>query len=139
MTRTPKTVLIVEDSPVQATALVQFLKRMGLHVVHAFNGRIGVTIAQQLKPDLVLLDVEMPEMNGFEACQILKDDPQTADIPVVMLTVHSEPDLVSRGKMKGAVEYIPKDAFSYSVLEETLRQLDILDPTLVDESEESEL
>jgi CheY-like chemotaxis protein len=124
----PKTVLVVEDSPVQATALVQFLKQMDLQVIHAFNGRVGVEIAQQCKPDLILLDVEMPEMDGYEACRLLKTDAQTADIPVVMLTIHSEPDSAQHGFEQGAIEYIPKDAFSYSVLEETLRQLNILEP-----------
>ncbi len=123
----PKTVLVVEDSPVQATALLQFLKQMGLHVVHAFDGRAGIEMADQVKPDLVLLDVEMPEMDGYEACQRLKENPQTAGIPVVMLTVHTGPELAQHGIELGAVEYIPKDAFSYRVLEETLRQLGILE------------
>jgi CheY-like chemotaxis protein len=131
--KSPKTVLVVEDSPVQATALVQFLKQKGLQVLHAFNGRIGVAMAQQFKPDLVLLDVEMPEMNGYEACQRLKENAQTADIPIVMLTIHAEPDSVERGMMEGAVDYIPKDAFSYRVLQETLRQLNILEDDQVDE------
>lgn len=121
-----KTVLVVEDSPVQATALVQFLKQMGLQVVHAFNGRVGVEMAEQISPDLVLLDIEMPEMDGYEACRRLKENPQTAAIPVVMLTVHTAPESAQHGIEQGAVEYIPKDAFSYTVLEETLRQLRIL-------------
>jgi len=76
-----KTVLVVEDSPVQATALVQFLKQMDLQVIHAFNGRVGVEIAQQCQPDLILLDVEMPEMDGYEACRRLKADVQTGTFP----------------------------------------------------------
>jgi CheY-like chemotaxis protein len=127
MMSNPKTVLVVEDSPVQATALVQFLKQMGLQVVHAFDGRAGIAMADQVNPDLVLLDIEMPEMDGYEACRRLKDNPRTASIPVVMLTVHSGPELAQHGIELGAVEYIPKDAFSYRVLEETLRQLGILE------------
>jgi CheY-like chemotaxis protein len=123
MAHIPKTVLVVEDSPVQASALVQFLKQMGLQVVHAFNGRLGIEMAEQVDPDLILLDVLMPEMDGYEACRRLKENPQTAEIPVVMLTVHTEPGSAQRGIEEGAVEYIPKDAFSYTVLEETLRQL----------------
>jgi putative two-component system response regulator len=118
---------VVEDSPIQATALVQFLKQHGLQALHAFDGRIGVTMAKRYNPDLVLLDVEMPEMDGFEACRRLKDDPETAHIPIVMLTVRVGPDSVSRGMEGGAVDFIPKDAFSYSVLRETLRQLHILE------------
>lgn len=122
-----KTILLVEDSLIQASALVHFLKDKGLQVLHAANGRIGVAMAQQYLPDAILLDVEMPEMNGFEACRRLKSDSRTLQIPVVMLTVRSEPDSVLSGFDEGAIDYIPKDAFSYSVLLETLIQLGILD------------
>lgn len=122
-----KTILLVEDSFVQASALVHLLKDKGLQVLHAANGRIGVDMAQQHLPDVILLDVEMPEMNGFEACHILKTDPKTSHIPIVMLTVRTEPDSVLTGLDEGAVDFIPKDAFSYSVLLETLIQLNILD------------
>ena len=118
---------MVEDSPVQATALVQFLKQMGLQVLHAFNGRTGIEMAEQIGPDLILLDIEMPEMDGYEACRRLKANPQTAGIPVVMLTIHTAPESAKHGIEQGAVEYIPKDAFSYKVLEETLLQLGILE------------
>jgi len=122
-----KTVLLVEDSLVQAVALTEFLKDKGLQVLHAINGRIGVSMAQQYSPDVILLDVEMPEMNGFEACRQLKLDPKTAAIPVVMLTVRCEPDSVLSGIEEGAIDFIPKDVFSYAVLYETLRQLHILE------------
>lgn len=127
MMSSTKTVLVVEDSPVQATALVQFLKQMGLQVVHAFDGRAGIEMAERVDPDLILLDIEMPEMDGYEACRRLKENPQTAVIPVVMLTIHTGPESEQHGKEQGAIEYIPKDAFSYRVLEETLRQLHILE------------
>ena len=122
-----KTILLVEDSLVQASALVHFLKDRDLQVLHAANGRIGVAMAQQYLPDAILLDVEMPEMNGFEACRLLKSDSKTAQIRIVMLTVRCEPDSVLTGLDEGAIDFIPKDAFSYSVLLETLIQLNILD------------
>jgi CheY-like chemotaxis protein len=75
-------------------------------------------MAQEHAPDAVVLDIEMPEMDGFEACRQLKGNADTADIPIVMFTVRSEADKV--------VDFIPKDAFSYNVLLETLRQLDIV-------------
>lgn len=122
-----KTVLVVEDSPVQAAALAQFLEKQGLHVLHAPNGRIGITMARQHAPDAIVLDIEMPEMGGFEACRRLKEDAQTADIPIVMLTVRSEPAMLEQGIDWGAIDFIPKDAFSYTVLLETLRQLYLLE------------
>lgn len=127
MVQTRKTVLVIEDSPVQSAALARLLGQLGLQVLEAPNGRIGVMMAQQHAPDAIVLDIEMPEMDGFEACRQLKENAQTAEIPVVMFTAHEEPPAFVKGTDLGAIDFIPKDAFSYSVLLETLRQLHILD------------
>lgn len=126
MPETAKTILIVEDSPAQALALKHLLREEGLRVLWAPDGLVGVTLAQQFMPDAIVLDVEMPRMGGFEACRRLKEDDQTADIPIVMLTVRDDADTALRGMDLGAIDFIPKDAFSGSVLLETLRQLYIL-------------
>ncbi len=122
----PLTVLIVEDSPAQALALEHLLKEEGLQVLWAPDGQAGVTMAQQHLPDIIVLDVEMPKMGGFEACRCLKEDPRMANIPIVMLTVRDDATTALRGMDLGAVDFIPKDAFSGPVLVETLRQLRIL-------------
>jgi len=127
MTQEQKTVLIVEDSQIQATALAQVLRKQGLRVIKASNGRIGVETAIQQVPDVIVLDLKMPEMDGFEACKQLQEDPRTQDVPIVMLTASEEPDAILRGLELGAIDFIPKDAFSFRVLLETLRQLDILE------------
>ncbi len=129
MAKGRKTVLIVEDSPVQALALEHLLVQEGLNVLCAPDGRTGIMMAQQHSPDVIVLDIEMPEMNGFEVCRRLRENAQTAAIPVLMLTAHTEVAMVMRGIDLGAVDYIPKDAFSDAVLLETLRQLHILEST----------
>ena len=129
MVKLDKTVLIVEDSPAQALALEHLLKEEGLRVLWAPDGQVGVTMAQQHLPDAIVLDVEMPKMGGFEACRCLKEDPQTDNIPIVMLTVRDDASAALRGVDLGAVDFIPKDAFSGPVLLETLRQLHILPGT----------
>jgi DNA-binding response OmpR family regulator len=126
MAKTDKTVLIVEDSPAQALALKHLLKEEGLQVLWAPDGQVGVELAQQHVPDSIVLDVEMPKMGGFEACRRLKEDSRTAHIPIVMLTVRDDAVSALRGIDLGAVDFIPKDAFSGPVLLETLRQLHIL-------------
>jgi putative two-component system response regulator len=126
MAKSVKTILIVEDSPAQALALEHLLREEGLQVLWAPDGQAGVALAQQHLPDAIVLDVEMPKMGGFEACRHLKEDPQTADIPVVMLTIRDDATTALRGIDLGAVDFIPKDAFSGPVLVETLRQLNIL-------------
>jgi CheY-like chemotaxis protein len=127
MTINYKTVLIVEDSPAQALVLQQVLEQEGLQVLWAPNGRIGVAMAQQQMPDAIVLDIEMPEMNGFEVCRRLKENIRTSRIPIVMLTIRTDPSALMQGIDLGAIDFIPKDAFSESVLIETLRQLRILD------------
>ncbi|MBN1179941.1 MAG: response regulator [Anaerolineae bacterium] len=122
-----KTILIVEDSPAQMLALQQTLAKAGLKVLWAPDGQVGVFMAQQNLPDAIVLDIEMPRMDGFEACQHLKENAQTASIPVIMLTAHANPATLTRGITLGALDFIPKDVFSGPVLLETLRQLNILD------------
>ncbi len=122
-----KTVLIVEDSPVQALALVKLLEREHLNVLCASNGQAGISMARFYLPDLIILDIQMPEMDGLEACHFLKGDQKTSAIPVVLFTAHTEPEMVRAGFEQGVIDFIPKDAFSDLVLLETLRQLNIID------------
>lgn len=122
----PKTVLVAEDSPTQALHLQKLLETEGLNVILACNGREGLRIAQEVHPDIIVLDLEMPEMNGLEMCQQLKEDRATADIPVIMFTHHDEREAVVMGLQSGAIEYIPKDVFADAVLLETLRQMEVL-------------
>lgn len=117
------TILVIEDSHTQALHLQALLKQQGLDVVLAFDGEMGLQIAQRLRPTLIILDVQMPEMDGFEVCRRLKGSKDTAHIPIVMLTCHDERESVVSGLEAGAIDYIPKDAFADAVLIETLRQM----------------
>ena len=83
-------------------------------------------MARQHLPDAIVLDIEMPRMGGFEACRHLKKDRRTAGIPIVMLTIRDDAATALHGIDLGAIDFIPKDAFSESVLLGTLRQLRIL-------------
>jgi two-component system, NtrC family, sensor kinase len=121
-----KTILIVEDSPVQALALIHLLEQQGLRVFCAPNGNDGVSLARARQPELIVLDIQMPEMNGLEACRIIKSDPTTRDIPIIFLTAHGEPELLQEGLGNGAIDFILKDAFSEIVLLKTLYQLGMI-------------
>lgn len=118
-----KTILVVEDSTTQALHLQALLEQEGLKVELASDGRAGLQMAQQLHPDLIVLDVQMPEMDGFQVSRRLKEAQDTADIPIIMFTRHDEHEAVMLGLQTGAVDYIPKDAFADAVLLETLRQM----------------
>jgi CheY-like chemotaxis protein len=121
-----KTVLIVEDSPIQALSLLKLLEKQGVNVICAPNGIAGMALAHKYHPDVIVLDIMLPEMNGLEACRLLKRDPLTADIPIVFLTAHSEAEFLLEGIGGGAIDFIPKDAYSEVVLLGTLRQMGIL-------------
>ncbi len=123
---TPKTILIVEDSIVQTQILMDLLEQVGLKVISAINGRVGVIMARRYQPDLIIMDVQMPEMDGLACFRRLKEDQRTSGIPIVLFTAHDESEIVREGFEEGVLDFIPKDAFSEIVLLETLRQLRML-------------
>ena len=118
-------VLVVEDSPPQAMKTKLALENVGCSVYWADNGTEGLTAARQQRFDLIVLDIELPDINGFEICKQLKANPNLADIPVVMLTTLDQAENVMHGLDAGAVDYIPKDAFADAVLTETVKQMQI--------------
>jgi DNA-binding response OmpR family regulator len=122
-----KTILIVEDNPARSLAVRRFLEKEGIRVFWARNGRRGISIARDRRPDMIVLDVEMPDLDGLEVCERLRMDSRTAGIPIVMLTVLSRADVLFRGSDLGVACFIPKDPCSNLVLVEALRQLKVLD------------
>jgi CheY-like chemotaxis protein len=123
-----RTILVIEDSPTQAMHVQNLLEREGLTVVLASDGPLGLKLAQRLRPDLIVLDMQMPGMNGFQVCQNLKRVKSTTHIPIIMFTRHDDPEMVTLGLQSGVMDYIPKDAFADAVLLETLRQMGLLAP-----------
>lgn len=100
-------ILIVDDVPLGIKMLGEFLSRE-YEVVVATSGQKALEVAKSKLPDLILLDVIMPEMDGFETCRRLKGDPLTASIPVIFLTAMSDSDDVVRGLDAGGQDYIVK-------------------------------
>lgn len=119
-------VLVVEDSRTQALRLQLMLQKAGLSTEVAATGTEGVAKALALSPHVVVLDVNLPDIDGFEVCQRLKNDPATAHIPVIMLTVKDRAADTLIGLEAGADAYIPKDDFAEANLLEALRDLGIL-------------
>jgi len=101
-------ILIVEDSPTQAQRLEHILVQRGYTVTHASNGRLALDVAQRHKPDMVISDVVMPEMDGYELCRRLKADPALSDVPVILVTTLSDPGDVVRGLECRADNFILK-------------------------------
>ena len=101
-------VLIVEDEEILLTALSEELKQEGFDAVGAKDGMEGVSMAVSEKPDLILLDLVMPRLDGIGALKQIKENPETKDIPVVILTNLSDYDKVSEALSLGAMDYLVK-------------------------------
>ncbi|HAF95331.1 MAG: hypothetical protein A2X34_05930 [Elusimicrobia bacterium GWC2_51_8] len=101
-------ILIVDDDALNRDMLKTRLEAAGYGVAEAGNGEEGVKAAQALAPDLIIMDVMMPKVDGRLACRILKTNPKTKDIPVVMLTARSQHMEELRGWESGADEYLVK-------------------------------
>ncbi len=84
-----KTILLVEDNEMNSDMLSRRLTRKNFDVITAFNGQQGIDAAKQKKPDLILMDLSLPVIDGWEATRRLKSDPKTADIPIIALTAHA--------------------------------------------------
>ena len=118
-----KTVLVVEDKA-SLTQMLQFLLRSnGLSVQIAYNGKEALEKASSIVPSLILLDIMMPQMDGFEVLEKLKEDPETSNIPVIMLTARKSRDDMQRARDLGAVEYITKPFKAVEVVDKVLRHL----------------
>src|SRR6266849_3602939 len=101
-------ILIAEDSATQAQRLQYILEQHGYRVTCAANGRLALEAAQRNKPALIISDVIMPEMNGYELCRRVKTDAHMADVPVILVTTLSDPHDVIRGLECGADNFILK-------------------------------
>ena len=103
------TLLIIDDTPELVRLLLNFLTKAGFEVLIAQDGQRGIERAQQFQPDLILLDVKMPHMDGFEVCRQLKLNERTRSIPIIFMTAvaHETADKL-KGFEMGAADYITK-------------------------------
>jgi DNA-binding response OmpR family regulator/DNA-binding CsgD family transcriptional regulator len=112
----PKTILIVDDVPANVGVLVDVLSSAGLRATVAESGESALEQLAWLKPDLILLDVQMPGLDGFETCCRLKANPATEETPVLFMTAQTEVVDKVRGFAAGAVDYISKPLHPEEVL-----------------------
>ena len=102
------TVLIVDDSPTEMHVLRGILQKGGYRVITAVDGESGVAQAEHSKPDLILMDVVMPGLNGFQATRQLSRNPETSGIPIIMVTTKAQETDRAWGLRQGAREYVVK-------------------------------
>jgi len=102
------TVLVVDDSPDSLSLINDILEKEGISTLVALEGSQAITIAEQIKPDIILLDAVMPRMNGFETCIRLKQNRTLRHIPVVFMTGLKESENILKGLNAGGVDYVTK-------------------------------
>lgn len=122
VSHTMSKVLVVEDSVTQREMIASLLRGSGLTVLEASDGVEGLEQIQSSTPDLVVLDIVMPRMNGYEVCRRLKADPKTKDVPVVMCSSKGEEFDRYWGMKQGADAYVAKP-FQPTELVGTVKQL----------------
>jgi len=106
--KTRQKVLIVDDVTKNIQLVASFLKQAGYEINFALSGKIAISHIKKERFDLILLDIMMPEMDGFEVCENLKSDPETKDIPVIFLTAKTDIDSITQAFQVGGVDYITK-------------------------------
>lgn len=122
-------ILIVDDIPSNLNFLSEVLHVEGIGVILATTGADAIEIARYKTPDLILLDIAMPVMDGYEVCEKLKEDPATRDIPVIFLTARTEPEDILQGFQTGAVDYILKPFNAMELIARVKTHLELRDKT----------
>ncbi len=103
-----KRVLVVDDTEADRMLISLYLQQLGCRLFHAQDGFDGINKARLLLPDIILMDLDMPECNGYVATRAITQDPATAHIPIVFLSAYCDPEKRVQGLLSGAVDYIAK-------------------------------
>jgi len=101
-------ILVVDDDTVMSNVIRKILEEKGYKTFHALSGKIAFDMIKTVMPDVILMDVLMPGMDGFEVCRQIKNNPHTKHIPVIFITVKSDTDDMVEGFKTGCVDYITK-------------------------------
>ena len=118
-----KKILVVDDNEDNREILVFRLQRLGFEVLVASNGKEAIETASQAKPDVILMDLRMPVMDGWEATRAIRQTEWGKDLPVVAITAHAMEEDRRRALTAGCNEFIPKPVMDYSVIHETIQRL----------------
>lgn len=119
----PITIFIIDDSPVNLRVLSKLLRQCGWRVENASSGEEGIKQAEILLPDVILLDILMPGIDGFEVCRQLKENPKTREIPVIFMSALTDLDSTIKALELGAVDYIKKNCLQQEIISRLKLQL----------------
>ncbi len=111
-----KNVLVVDDEIGALTLIGIMLERGGFNVLKAKDADAALAVLDQNKPDLIILDVMMPGMDGIDLCKVIRERPDTHEIPVLILSARGDADSVMRGMEAGANDYLPKPILHHDLV-----------------------
>ena len=126
MAAAQKRVLLADDEPAILKIIGKRLEVAGFHVIAAMDGQAALLKAHQESPDLIILDVMMPQLDGFEVCTRLKQDPRFKHIPVIMFTAKDQDEDYWKGKACGADAFISKPAGAQALDQLVSRMIEAL-------------
>ena len=115
-TKGKASILIVDDSPTELYVLKNLVEEAGYHAITASDGESGIAQARSEKPDLILMDVVMPGLNGFQATRQLSRDPDTSSIPIIIVTTKGQETDRTWGLRQGAKDYVVKPIVATDLL-----------------------
>lgn len=120
------TILVIDDELITRTTLAALLEKPNYCVEMAEDGIQGIEMAKQIKPDVILLDVMMPSMNGYDVCKCIRSDPDIAEVPIIMITALDDHDVKLNGLVAGADDFLAKpfDTLELEIRLHTLRHVD---------------
>jgi putative two-component system response regulator len=120
-------ILLVDDRKENIELLSSFLTNKGYKIRSALNGTMALATITAKKPDLILLDIEMPGMNGYDVCKKLKSKPETENIPIIFISAHDDIDAKIKAFQMGGVDYIPKPFANEEVVARVKMHLELAD------------
>ncbi len=116
-------ILIIDDAPDFVYALRTFLEGLGYEVIEAYDGVTGISMIDEHQPDLVILDVIMPNKSGWDTLTEIRARPEWKDLPVIMLTALDEPQHIMEGYDRGCTDYFTKPIEDYDALALVIERL----------------
>ncbi|MEP6889426.1 MAG: SpoIIE family protein phosphatase [Nitrospirota bacterium] len=117
------TILLIEDEPVTRTSMAARLTRLGYRVLEAENGRVGLDVARRTRPDLLIVDWMMPEMDGLMFCDAVRRDPLLKSSQILLMTAHDTPAQIAEGLARGADDFLSKSASKQEIIARVLAGL----------------
>ncbi len=120
-----KRILVVDDEIGALTLIGIMLERGGFNVLKAKDANAALTVLDKETPDLIILDVMMPGMDGIELCRVIRERSETREVPVLILSARGDAESVMRGMDAGANDYLPKPILHHDLVDKVRKMLDM--------------